>query len=163
MADLTVNIAGVELQEPGDHRFRHLWLRPGIQRVLSACQELGGISCKGITLKEQHGQSAAANRRDPVWHVKRRGPAKSRRGSFYREGPALAQGAGNGCDRQHCRATRRRNTAAMAEKLSEYRCGYDRDEHFLPQCEAWRGTVRHLLSKRWEPSPGRSAPTAKSR
>ena len=50
--------------------------------------------------------------------------------------------------------TRRRNTPKWRKSSLDPR-GYDRDEHFLPQCEAWRGSVRHSV-KAWEPSPGRS-------
>ena len=101
MADLTVNIAGVEFKNPvitASGTF-------GFGREYSEfypLREIGGLSCKGITLKPRW-VIRRENRRDPVWDFKRRRPAKSRRGSFYRAGPALAQGAGNGCDRQYCR------------------------------------------------------------
>ena len=117
MADLTVNIAGVEFKNPvitASGTF-------GFGREYSEfypLKEIGGLSCKGITLKPRMGNPPPRIAEIPVWDFKRRRPAKSRRGSFIerdlpwlkeQETVVIANIAGNTPEEY----------AQMAEKLSE--------------------------------------------
>ena len=123
-------------------------------------REIGGLSCKGITLKPEW----VIRRREsprPRLGFKRRRPAKSRRGSFYRAGPAwlkeqetvvIANIAGNTPEEY----------AQMAEKLSE--SSVDMIEMNISCPNVKHGGVQFGTScQSVGASPGRSAPTAKSR
>ena len=82
MADLRVNVAGVEFQNPliaasGTFGFGHEY------NEFYPLSALGGISCKGITIKERPGNPPPRVDGNPRRHAQRRGPAKPRRGPFH--------------------------------------------------------------------------------
>ena len=74
---LKVTVAGVEFQNPLIARLGHLWVWPGVQRVLPPVRA-GGISCKGITIKERPGNPPPRVTGSPGGHAQRRGAAEPR-------------------------------------------------------------------------------------
>lgn len=82
MADLRVNIAGVPFENPliaasGTFGFGHEY------QEFYPLSTLGGISCKGITLKERPGNPAAPYRRGSRRNAQRCGPAEPRCRPLY--------------------------------------------------------------------------------
>ena len=76
MADLGVNIAGVHFKNPvitasGTFGFGQEYAR------LYDISRLGGISCKGTTLKETPGKSCSASLRNAVRYTQLRRTSKS--------------------------------------------------------------------------------------
>ena len=96
MADLTVNIAGVEFKNPvitASGTF-------GFGREYSEfypLKEIGGLSCKGITLKPRMGNPPPRIAETPSGILNAVGLQNPGVDYF------IEQGAGNGCDRQYCR------------------------------------------------------------
>ena len=140
MADLTVNIAGVEFKNPvitASGTF-------GFGREYSEfypLKEIGGLSCKGITLKPRMGNPPPRIAETPSGILNAVGLQNPGVAHFIeRDLPWLTE----------------QETVVIANIAG------NTPEEYLPQCEAWRGSVRHLLSKRGSHHQGGPRPLQKA-